>query len=215
MAEALTPTSYAILGLLSLRQWTTYELAQQMDRALGQFWPRAASKLYEEPKKLVRLGLATATDDAIGKRPRTMYAITAKGRRALRSWVPAPSAGPSLEFEALVHVFFAEHGSRDDLLATIRGARQWAADQVASSEGISQGYLDGEGPFPERLPWLILCGAFLSTYVDAVADWAEWAEAIVEDWPDDLRAAPPDLNTLQRMADELPVLRGRGAKDPS
>ena len=46
----LTTTSYAILGLLSLRPWTTYELAQQMQRALGQFWPRAESKLYEEPK---------------------------------------------------------------------------------------------------------------------------------------------------------------------
>ncbi len=53
----LTSTSYAILGLLSLRPWTTYELAQQMQRALGQFWPRAESKLYEEPKKLVEHGL--------------------------------------------------------------------------------------------------------------------------------------------------------------
>ena len=60
-ARSLTSTSYAILGLLSLRPWTTYELAQQMQRALGQFWPRAESKLYEEPKKLVEHGLATAT----------------------------------------------------------------------------------------------------------------------------------------------------------
>ena len=47
---ALTTTSYAILGLLAVKPWTTYELAQQMRRALGQFWPRAESKLYEEPK---------------------------------------------------------------------------------------------------------------------------------------------------------------------
>jgi DNA-binding PadR family transcriptional regulator len=212
MGEALTPTSYAILGLLSLRPWTTYELAQQMDRALGQFWPRAASKLYEEPKKLVRLGLAKATDEAVGRRPRTVYAITAKGRRALRSWVPEPSTGPSLELEALVHVFFAEHGSKDDLLSTIRGVGRWAADQVASSEGISQGYLEGEGPFPERLPWLVLCGAFLSTYIEAMSDWAAWAESVVEDWPDDLRDAPVDWSTLQRMADQLPVLPARNGE---
>ena len=35
----LTTTSYAILGLLAVKPWTTYELAQQMRRALGQFWP--------------------------------------------------------------------------------------------------------------------------------------------------------------------------------
>ena len=90
----LTSTSYAILGLLSLRPWTTYELAQQMQRALGQFWPRAESKLYEEPKKLVEHGLAKATVEHVGKRPRTVYAITPAGRKALKAWMPEPSDGP-------------------------------------------------------------------------------------------------------------------------
>ena len=31
---ALTTTSYAILGLLAVRPFTTYEIAKQMDRAL-------------------------------------------------------------------------------------------------------------------------------------------------------------------------------------
>ena len=90
----LTTTSYAILGLLAVKPWTTYELAQQMRRALGQFWPRAESKLYEEPKKLVAHGLARATKETTGKRPRTVYSITAKGRRAMAAWVPQPGAGP-------------------------------------------------------------------------------------------------------------------------
>ena len=85
----LTTTSYAILGLLALRSWTTYELAQQMDRALSRFWPRARSKLYEEPKKLVAHGLARATTEAVGRRPRTVYSITAKGRRALAARILA------------------------------------------------------------------------------------------------------------------------------
>src|SRR5688572_20716249 len=83
MAAPLTTTSYAILGLLALKPWTTYELAQQMQRALGQFWPRAESKLYEEPKKLVAHGFARSSSEMVGKRPRTVYSITPKGRRAL------------------------------------------------------------------------------------------------------------------------------------
>src|SRR5689334_1883292 len=97
----LTSTSYAILGLLAVRSWTTYELAQQMHRALGKFWPRAESKLYEEPKKLVARGLAVASKEATGKRPRTVYSITEEGRQALADWVPTPAAGPVLEFEGL------------------------------------------------------------------------------------------------------------------
>src|SRR5258705_6095944 len=106
MAPALTSTSYAILGLLAVKPWSTYELAQQMDRALGRFWPRAESKLYEEPKKLVAHGLAKATTELVGKRPRTIYTITAKGRRAIAGWVPTSGAGPTLEVEQLVKVFF-------------------------------------------------------------------------------------------------------------
>src|SRR3954451_12144706 len=101
----LTTTSYAILRLLAVRPWSTYELAQQMRVALGQFWPRAESKLYEEPKKLVAHGLAKAAQESVGKRRRTVYSITPKGRKALAKWIPEPGAGPSVEFEALVKVF--------------------------------------------------------------------------------------------------------------
>ena len=47
-----TTTSYAVLGLLSVRSWTTYELAKQVQRSLNWFWPRAERKLYDEPKQL-------------------------------------------------------------------------------------------------------------------------------------------------------------------
>ena len=61
----LSTTSYAVLGLLSLRSWTTYELAQQMGRSLDRIWPRAESKVYEEPKKLVANGYARFPDGRV------------------------------------------------------------------------------------------------------------------------------------------------------
>jgi len=196
----LTTTSYAILGLLSLRPWTTYELAQQMQRALGQFWPRAESKLYEEPKKLVAHGYATATVEHVGKRPRTVYDITPAGREALEAWMPEASEGPVIEFEGLVHVFFAEHGTKADVLAAIDAAHAWVDRRYEESQGISRSYLDGEGGFPERLPWLILIGHFFEEMIDAVERWADWATETVEAWPDDLSRAEPDLAALEAMA---------------
>src|SRR5215203_1235048 len=99
-APSMTTTSYAILGLLAVKPWTTHELVQQVDRSLRRLWPRAQSKLYEEPKKLVAHGFAKATDDSVGRRRRTRYTITAKGRRALTAWLQQPGEGPVLEFEA-------------------------------------------------------------------------------------------------------------------
>jgi DNA-binding PadR family transcriptional regulator len=207
MAAALTPTSYAILGLLAVKPWTTYELAQQMDRALGQFWPRAESKVYEEPKKLVDYGLARASSEMVGKRPRTVYAITPRGRRALAAWVPTPGAGPVLEFEQLIKVFFAEHATKADLLATLAGVRERSEQLLAAHAGVPQAYLEGSGPYPERLPWLLLVGQFLVDFHLMVEHWANWASDIVEAWPDDVTAAQPDRKALETQAT---ITKGRG-----
>lgn len=83
MAPARTTTTYALLALLGVRDWTTYELAKQVQRSLNWFWPRAERKLYDEPKRLVADGLATASVGATGKRPKTVYAITDAGRDEL------------------------------------------------------------------------------------------------------------------------------------
>jgi PadR family transcriptional regulator, regulatory protein AphA len=200
MTTQLTTTSYAILGLLSLRSWSTYELAEQMRRALGLFWPRAESGIYREPKKLEALGLARSTTEYVGMRPRSRYAITPKGRRALAEWVPTPGAGPVVEFEQLVKVFFAEQGTKADLLATLDGVRSWVEGRAVATPGIPQEYLEGRGRYPERLPWLILAGKFLDDIEQAVDRWAAWAIGVVSEWPDDLSEAEPDRDALETMA---------------
>ena len=188
----LSTTSYAILGLLGVRPWSTYELTRQMDRSLGRIWPRAQSKLYEEPKKLVEHGLATAREERVGERPRTVYSITARGRRSLRSWLAEPSAGPPLESEHLLKVFFADHGSRADLLATLASARAWAVERNAGNLEAGRAYAEGAGPFPERAAVTMLVGSFLTDYYRLVAAWADWATGVVEQWPEDVAAAVPD-----------------------
>jgi DNA-binding PadR family transcriptional regulator len=209
MANDLTTTSYAILGLLSLRSWSTYELAEQMRRALGFFWPRAESGIYREPKKLEELGLARSTVELVGQRPRTRYTITAKGRRALAQWVPTEGEGPVVEFEQLVKVFFAEQATKADLLRTLEDARKWAEDQAAAVPGINHEYLEGRGNFPARLPWLILVGKFLDDIEQTVDRWAEWAIGVVESWPDDITQAEPDRDTLVTMAEHNEALIAR------
>ena len=150
---ALTSTSYAILGLLALKPWTTYELAQQMDRALGRFWPRAESRIYEEPKKLVARGLARASSEMVGKRPRTVYTITAKGRRALAEWVADPG------FRSRARVRTADQGvlcrTRDQsAICSPRSpaVREWSDERLGASARVPQAYLDGNGPFSRAPP---------------------------------------------------------------
>jgi DNA-binding PadR family transcriptional regulator len=189
----LTTTSYAVLGLLAIRPWSTYELTQQMDRSLGRIWPRATSKLYEEPKKLVALGFARSRVERVGERPRTVYSVTAKGRRAMAAWLREPPSGPVLEAEPLLRMFFADNGTRDDALAALAATRAWAGERNELNRAVGRVYLAGAGPFQERAACTMLVGRFLTDYYRLVAEWADWATAIVEAWPDDPAGAEPDL----------------------
>jgi DNA-binding PadR family transcriptional regulator len=196
----LTTTSYAVLGLLAIKPWTTYELIQQIGRGVDRLWPRSRSKLFEEPKKLVAHGLAEASPGRIGKRPRTRYVITDDGRRALAEWLAAESQQPILESEHLVKVFFAEQGTKENLQSTIAALREWAEEDVAMHAGIARSYLAGLGQFPERTAVVILTGRYLAELADMTRRWADWATAVIESWPEDLKAAEPDWASFAAIA---------------
>jgi DNA-binding PadR family transcriptional regulator len=165
-----------------VRDWTAYELAQQMDRSVGSMWPRAASVVYEEPKRLVALGFATATATSTGKRASTTYGITAKGRRALGRWLKQPGAGPVTEFEGLLKVAFADHGSLDGLHANLGALRALAEADLADSERRFREYAETGGPFPDRLPIIALAAEYFRLQSEALLRWVDWAERATRDW---------------------------------
>ena len=181
----LTSTSYAILGLLSVRSWSAYELAKQMDRSLTFFWPRAESVVYEEPKNLVEHGLAHVSVEPRGlRRTRAVYSITPKGRRTFRRWLTEPSAPPQFESEALVRAMFAEQGTKEDLLKTLAGLRDHAHTLYRAQAAQGADYLRTGGPFPQRLHLIALTGRFILDYLALLEHWATWAEHEVQQWPD-------------------------------
>lgn len=179
---ALTTTSYALLGLLALRPWTTYELAKQVQRGLGWFWPRTERKLYDEPKKLVAAGLATATEQRTGNRPRTVYAITGEGRRALRDWLGEPSAPPSVEFEAMVKVFFADAGTLPQLRQTLDEVEADARDRIGVLRSMIEASRTGPYEFAGRLPVNAIALRWGLEQQRLLADWAAWARDQVAAW---------------------------------
>lgn len=182
MTDTPSTTSQAILGLLSLRSWSTYELAKQAQRSLEWFWPRAERKLYDEPKRLVAAGLASADREMTGARPRTVYSVTRKGRTALRRWLSEPPAAPTLEFEGMVKVFFADGGSLEQLRTTlVRVAETAEARRAQLWANVSEN-LGPDSAFPERQHLSTLGVRFHLDHEQLVADWARWALVQTEQW---------------------------------
>jgi DNA-binding PadR family transcriptional regulator len=178
----LSTTSCALLGLLSVRPWTTYELANQTKRSLRFFFPRAERHLYAEVKRLADAGLARSETTFTGKRRTTTYAITPAGRKALRDWLRTEPAPPVLEAEILVRSFFADSGRREDLLAALEVAREQAIAAQRELATMAQSSLDGEAPFPERASVGALGMRFVTDFHRLMESWAEWAAGEVATW---------------------------------
>jgi PadR family transcriptional regulator, regulatory protein AphA len=187
--QQLTSTSYAILGLLATRPWSTYALAKQMRRSLHHVWPRAESNIYAEPKRLVELGLAKAKPETVGKRPRTLYTITAEGRLALARWLATDSSASRFESEALVKVLFANHGTKDELLANLHRFADEAAQAHEFWTAVASEYVDGKAAFPERVHINALLFHLFWKQAETHARWAQWAINEVESWSE--VATPP------------------------
>jgi PadR family transcriptional regulator AphA len=198
--DELNTTSFAMLGMLAIRPWSTYELAKHVDHSLGPLWPRARSHLFNEPKKLAAHGLAVASEEMVGRRPRTVYTITPAGRRALRRWLGTPGEGPVLEFEQLLKVFFADHGTKADALQAVANIRAWAQDRTEENIAVARSYVAGTGPFPERAAMLSVVGRFLTEFADMVAVWADWAAGVIDTWPDDPSRAQADWAFMEQLA---------------
>lgn len=182
MTTRMTTTTYALLGLLRLRPSTTYELAKQVERSLGWFWPRTERKIYDQAKRLVEVGYATASRETTGARARTMYAITPAGRRALRAWLDEPSASPKLESEAQVRVFFADAGDLDQLDATLARIEEEAHRKINELRELISDADDPDYEYPQRTHLNAVSIRFQLDYHSMTAEWAEWAREQSDQW---------------------------------
>ena len=97
-----------------------------------------------------------------------------------------------LDFEQLLKVFFADHGSTGATRATLAATRDWAEERNEVNRIVGRAYLAGEAPFQERAAQTLLVGRFLTDFYKMVADWADWASTQVQGWPDDPAQAVPD-----------------------
>ena len=211
----LTTTSFLILGLLAGRDWSAYEIAEQLGRGVTELWPRAGRQLYNAPKRLVEEGLVAARTEATGERNRTIYSITDDGRAALRDWLASGAVAPSaLEFEGMVRVLLADQGTVGDLRRNLVTMADQAREVRDLFVGHARFMLDTEGgTHPERFHLFAMVNTFAVAHFSNIVDWAEWALAEIEDWPDSV--SPAQVRTAQaRAALEWSLRRAERPRPP-
>jgi DNA-binding PadR family transcriptional regulator len=144
----LTPTSYVILGLLTLAgEATPYDLKRMIAATVGHFWSLPHSAIYAEPERLVRGGYVEEDREQIGRR-RRRYSLTDRGRAALEKWANTPTGEVTeLRDLATLKLFFGGDPAQlaNAQLETFRAA-------IASYEELKAADPGSE----PRGPWLAL-----------------------------------------------------------
>jgi DNA-binding PadR family transcriptional regulator len=201
--------------MLALRPWSAYELTRQMRRSLSYCLPTVESVLYHEPKRLVRLGLADAQSQPVGTRSRTVYSITGQGRQVLTQWLATPPAPPRLEVPVMLRLLYADQAGKEDLLSTVKAARQWALGRAPEVLAQVRGYLTDGGPFPERLHIIALFARFYVDLFEAMIQWCDFAEDQIQTWPHTANLGMNDRTRtlLEELEGRLQAFTDRAAKD--
>ena len=178
--KPLTTTSYALLALLARRSWSAYEMNKFMQNSvLRAFWPRAESHVYSEPKKLLKQGLVTCTEEESGGRSRTVYHITQAGREALGRWLAMPTNSYALQqFEGLVKFICADATDVSAMRQNLYDIRRRALlDAREAVYGIEQATREEAPPGMSGMPF----NAFAINYlIDQIESRIRWVDQTID-----------------------------------
>jgi PadR family transcriptional regulator, regulatory protein AphA len=114
---------YAILGFLSYKPFSGYDLKKVFDSSVKHFWYADQSQIYRTLTRLTEEGLADVEIVEQTDRPdRKVYHITPKGRTELNNWLKGPFPVQQAHSGPLVQVFFAGQLTDEEILSKFEEA---------------------------------------------------------------------------------------------
>lgn len=118
--------AHAILGLLTQRPWTGYDLKTQcFDGSVAHFWPADQSQIYRMLDKLLKDGFVTAeSGPSQAGPPRKIYTITKAGMKELDRWLSSTVSMPEVRDATLIQVFFVNRLPKGQAIKILDGLRQ-------------------------------------------------------------------------------------------
>lgn len=114
---------HAILGFLTYRSMSGYDLKKIFDTSVRHFWPADQSQIYRTLVRLSEKGLVEMEVMEQEDRPdRKVYHITQAGREQLHRWLTTPLPMEESRSAPMIQVFFAGQLSDDEIIAMFERA---------------------------------------------------------------------------------------------
>jgi len=136
----LSPTAHVILGMLAWRPMSGYDIKAVVDHSTRFFWAASYGQIYPELSRLADAGLVKGKAESASARKRTVYTLTAAGRRALTEWLGVEPRTFEYRDEGLLKLFFAS-AAPETAVATLDAKRAFheaKAKQLREIEAASK-----------------------------------------------------------------------------
>jgi PadR family transcriptional regulator AphA len=132
-------TRYALLGMLSYKPMSGYDMKKMSDHSIGHFWNENFGNIYPVLKKLEAEGLVTMIrEDSNGGPSRNTYTITTDGRKILTEWLTAAPDVSPLREELLLQVFFGQWTDPGLISAKVRAEDARCGNIIRELEAIRE-----------------------------------------------------------------------------
>jgi DNA-binding PadR family transcriptional regulator len=131
---------YAILGLLSYKSMTGYDLKKMFDESINNFWAASLSQIYRELGVLESKNYLTSVIQHQDDRPdKRVYSITETGRISFKNWITNFPEKLSKEKrdEFTLRIFFGSNLSREELIVQFQ---RFIDEKKSSMEEITKIY---------------------------------------------------------------------------
>lgn len=123
-SDSLSPIAYAILALVGERGAGAHDLVRMMDQGRPIYLSHSPSQVYALPKRLAAQGYLSAHTEPGKTRTRTVYELSAKGRRALVAWLSEPATFPQIQNEASLRLLAGDMLDDEAILASLEGVER-------------------------------------------------------------------------------------------
>jgi hypothetical protein len=113
-----------------------------------------------------------------------VYSITEPGRQVLREWLGTPVSPFAMEFEAMIRLFIAPLGTKEQIVTTLEQVRADAQDMLRFGGAVKQEFLEGRAALQEQVYIRALAVDFFVSLLNTVDSWAERTLIEISDWKD-------------------------------
>ena len=172
-------SKYAIMGILSMGPMSGYDIKKKFEKSLSYFWSESYGQIYPILKNLAKQGLATRSiEKQTGKPDRHIYALTAKGRKALQDWMIQPVGRQIGRHEILLKLFFGQQISLADNIRQVEQFRKLQSQKLKEITA-AKAMLEADYKDNPNLPYWLMTVRYGQYVNRAYIRWSDESLAVL------------------------------------